>query len=154
MKEQGVQSIAFGGRPQNGPMQAMGGVRGAQSVQAVDIFGYFSEAQEVIKRSANTGSPVLSNDEWKRFNETAVPNPYYVSLNVLSAGFNLRNAYGHDDHTTPLQFVYEAAECRRFLTVDNYFHQESVWEAAAEAMIGDGKCVQGSTNGKGSLSAT
>ncbi|KAJ5156705.1 hypothetical protein N7492_009508 [Penicillium capsulatum] len=96
MKEQGVRSIAFGGRPRTEPMQAMGGVKGAQSVYLPDI-----------------------------------------------------SAYGPDDDTTPLQFVYKAADCRRFFTVENYFHQESVWQAAAEAMFGDGECVGESTKGKG-----
>lgn len=153
MKEQGVRSIAFGGRPRKGPMQAMGGVKGAQSMELAALWQYFDSAQNHIARSAETKSPVLSHDEWKRFNETAVPNPNDFSLAVYPGAVNLRSTYARDDDTTPLQFVYEAAECRRFFTVDNYFSQESVWIAAAEAMFGDGKCVEGSTNGKGSLDA-
>lgn len=154
MKEQGVRSIAFGGRPRNGPMQAMGGVKGAQSVDLISLSGYFALANKLIARSAGTESPLLSQEEWERFNETAVTDPeQQYPLKVYNGGVNLRNSHGRDDDTTPLQFVYEAAECRRFFTVDNYFSRESLWVAAAEAMFRDGKCVEGSTNGKGSLDA-
>lgn len=87
---------------------------------------------------------MLSTAGWKRWNETVVPDPNNLSLSLNYAGFNLRNAYGRGDDTTPLQFVYEAADCRRFFTVDNYLRQETVWDAAAKAMFGDGECVEGS----------
>lgn len=68
-----------------------------------------------------------------------------------SGNLNLRNEYDPDDGETPLQFVYEAAECRLFYTFENYLQQQTVWQAAAKAMFGDFGCVDGSTGGKGSL---
>lgn len=153
MKQQGVRSIAFGGRPRNEPMQAMGGVKGALTLATNAIHGLMTSAQKIISSAAQTGSPILSNAEWKRFNETIPDQSLDFSMSLAGSSVNLRNAYGPGDDKTPLQFVYEAAECRLFYTVENYLHQKSVWKAAAKAMFGGGKCVDGSTKGKGSLHA-
>ncbi|KAJ6151274.1 Peptidase S41 family protein [Penicillium chermesinum] len=122
MKRQGVRTIAFGGRPTEAPMQGVGGVKGGQSLAVNYINAYIYQANEQIRNSANSSSPILTQAEWK--------------------------------NETPLQFVYEAAECRRFYTLENYMQQETVWQAAAKAMFGNGGCVKGSTNGKGSLDAS
>ncbi|KAJ5102410.1 hypothetical protein NUU61_004632 [Penicillium alfredii] len=44
----------------------------------------------------------------------------------------------------PLQFVYEAADCRLFYTYDNIVHPATGWNAAARAIWGNGHCVKGS----------
>ena len=58
-----------------------------------------------------------------------------------------------DDTFTPLQFVYEAADCRFFYTADMLADQTVVWERAYAIQWGNGTCVQGSTgqpsSGKG-----
>ncbi|KAJ5180064.1 Interphotoreceptor retinol-binding [Penicillium capsulatum] len=151
MKRQGVRTVAFGGRPQEAPMQGVGGVKGGQSLGINYINGYIQEANTLIFKAAKTSSPLLTQDEWKKFNASS-PNP--GSSFSWSGNVNLRNEYGPDDDKTPLQFVYEAAECRLFYTIDNYLQQETVWQAAAKAMFGDGKCAKGSTKGKGSLEAS
>lgn len=148
MKRQGVRTITFGGRPQKAPMQGVGGVKGGQSLGINYINGYIEQANGLIRDSANRGSPLLTSAEWKAFNESS---PSTTASLLWSGNLNLRNEYDPEDGQTPLQFVYEAAECRLFYTLDNYLERETVWQAAAKAMFGSGQCVEGSTKGKGSL---
>ncbi|KAJ5632661.1 Interphotoreceptor retinol-binding [Penicillium lividum] len=148
MKRQGVRTIAFGGRPKNEPMQGVGGVKGGQSLGIDYINGYIQQANTLIRDSANTSSPLLTQAEWKKFNESS---PSLEESFAWSGSLNLRNEYDPDDDQTPLQFVYEAAECRLFYTLENYLQQETVWQAAAKAMFGSFGCVNGSTGGEGSL---
>jgi hypothetical protein len=148
MKRQGVRTITFGGRPTNEPMQGVGGVKGGQSLGVDYINGYIQQANTLIRNSANTSSPLLTQAEWKKFNESS---PSLADTFAWSGNLNLRNEYDPDDDETPLQFVYEAAECRLFYTLDNYLQQETVWQAAATAMFGTFGCVNGSTGGTGSL---
>jgi hypothetical protein len=96
----------------------------------------------------NSSSPLLTTSEWKAFNASS---PSTAATLSWSGNLNLRNEYDPEDGETPLQFVYEAAECRLFYTLENYLERETVWQAAAKAMFGGGRCVEGSTKGKGSL---
>lgn len=148
MKRQGVRTIAFGGRPIKAPMQGVGGVKGGQSLSISYINGYIQQANTLISKAANTSSPLLTPSQWKQFNDSS---PSMAESYAWSGNLNLRNEYDPDDGETPLQFVYEAAECRLFYTLENYLQQQTVWQAAAKAMFGDLGCVEGSTGGKGSL---
>jgi len=150
MKRQGVRTIAFGGRPSNGPMQGTGGVKGGQSLQINYLNGYIQQANQAIEKASNTSSPILTTTEWERFNESS---PNLTPSYTWSGNINLRNEYDPEDGNTPLQFIYEAAECRRFYTLQNYIEQESTWQDAAKSVFGDGGCVEGSTGGEGSLDA-
>lgn len=151
MKRQGVRTITFGGRPAEAPMQGVGGVKGGQSLGINYINGYIQQANQLIGKSASTSSPLLTQSEWKKFNESS---PSMASSFAWSGNLNLRNEYDPEDSETPLQFVYEAAECRLFYTIENYLQRETVWQAAAKALFGNGGCVKGSTNGEGSLNAS
>ncbi|KAF7717900.1 Uncharacterized protein PECH_002700 [Penicillium ucsense] len=148
MKRQGVRTIAFGGRPNESHMQGVGGVKGGQSLGINNINGYIQQASQLILDSMNTSSPILTLEEWREFNESS---PGQITSFAWSGNVNLRNEYDPDDDQVPLQFKYEAAECRRFYTLENYLGRETVWRDAAQSMFGDGGCVKGSTGGKGSL---
>ncbi|KAJ5622547.1 Interphotoreceptor retinol-binding [Penicillium herquei] len=150
MKRQGVRTIAFGGRPRNEPMQGVGGVKGGQSLSVGYVTGYIQQANTLIRNAANTSSPLLTTSQWKAFNDSS---PSTQETYAWSGNLNLRNEYDPDDDETPLQFIYEAAECRLFYTLDNYLKQETTWQAAAKAMFGDSGCVDGSTGGEGSLNS-
>lgn len=153
MKQQGVRTIVFGGRPQNGPMQGVGGTRGALGL-SLSVYGeLFAGYKEAAEKSLNTSTPLLTKEQLARWDQI-VPRPLSEFPLVFPNGAtNLLNNYGPSDSETPLQFLYEAAECRRFFTLDNYIDQETVWSSAADAMFDGGACVPGSTNATGSLFA-
>lgn len=143
MKDQGVRTIAFGGRPQHAPMQGLGGVKGSE------LFDFPSYATQI-----EGSEPVLSlfkEDFQDRWNSTMPLPMKEFPLRLSSGGVNFKNSYSRHDDQTPLQFVYEAAECRRFYTAENIVDVESLWHAAADAMFFGGKCVSSSMNGTGSL---
>lgn len=58
MKAQGVHSIAFGRRPQAGPMPAIGGINGAEVMNLADMADILSDAKEF----ANYSSPLSDED--------------------------------------------------------------------------------------------
>lgn len=135
-----VRALSFGGRPRLEAMQAMGGVRGAQSFSATLLDSVVRKADDKL----------LTEEQRDTINAT-IPNvsklPFYVpALNV-----NLRNAYQEGDDETPLQFAYQAADCRLFYSAKSAAAPEESWKEAKEAVWGGGKCVEGSEGGKGSL---
>ncbi|KAE8351275.1 hypothetical protein BDV28DRAFT_23233 [Aspergillus coremiiformis] len=145
LKQQGVRSIVFGGRPRTGPMQALGGNKGGQYWSLATISHYVEKARSIAMTATETGSPILTAEELARFIELAPPSLSEFPLRIDSrggSGVNFRNEYGEGDARTPLHFVYEAADCRLFFTAENYILPGSLWVAAAEAMFGDAPCVE------------
>lgn len=57
-----------------------------------------------------------------------------------------------DDSGTPLQYIYEAADCRLYYTAKTLLHGEAMWEAAWSAYEDTSRCVNGSTNQPSSIS--
>ncbi|KAJ5916959.1 hypothetical protein N7504_000974 [Penicillium tannophilum] len=146
MKAQGVRSIALGGRPQTGPMQAMGGIKGAEVMDLANLAVILSDA----KRLANSSS-LLSDEDLEKW-DAYVPIPLSeFPYAMIAAQVNLLNSFGPANDVVPRQYIYEAAECRRFFTYDNIMDQETTWASAADAMFYGGGCVEGSMNGTGSL---
>lgn len=52
LAEQGVQSIAFGGRPRKGPMQTVGGIKGSQVLKFDEIsnwaYRFLGEEPDIV----------------------------------------------------------------------------------------------------------
>ncbi|PIG90228.1 peptidase S41 family protein [Aspergillus arachidicola] len=127
------------------PMQLLGGSKGGQYWSLVTVSHYIEKAREIAVDASRAGSPVLSADELARFLELAPPPLTGFPMRIDSrggSGVNFRNEYDEKDPTTPLQFVYEAADCRLFWTAKNYVFPGSSWVAAADAMFGDASCVE------------
>lgn len=143
MKWQGVKSLVFGGRPQNGPMQAIGGVKGAQAAE-LTTFNTFQKFLTVLQQgSVEDGDPIFSKKQIQRYKEV-FPGVSTPSLPFSDIGVNLQNQYAPGDDVTPLQFVYEPADCRLFYTYDNIKEPATTWAKAARTYWGKGKCVNGS----------
>ncbi|KZZ97734.1 hypothetical protein AAL_03698 [Moelleriella libera RCEF 2490] len=143
----GVRSVSFGGRPQKGPMQVMGGTRGGQVFKISQISDLLKGAFRVFAKSNRT---LLSEEEAKQL-EATWPEPLERLPLRLSAGsVNVKNTYHKDDDDLPLQFVYQASDCRLFYTADNLMNPVSAWAAAKKAIWGGGRCVDGSTGALGS----
>ncbi|KAK8079543.1 hypothetical protein PG997_007361 [Apiospora hydei] len=142
----GVRTVAFGGRPSTGPMQIMGGVRGSQSYEIDDIYAKVSQADAMLHQKPS----LLSSDMTAKWQASRPINSSAFPLVLGSGSVNFRNAYQQGDDSTPLQFAYQAADCRLFYTFDNYAKPATQWQAAADAVWGGKGCVQGSTGAQGS----
>ena len=126
--EAGVRTVVAGGRPQVGPMQAVAGSRGAQYYEAADIDSDTSLA-EAINASVTADLPDRN-----------------IEFRIDVAGFNLRDQIRRGENF-PLQFAYEAADCRIFFTLQTFNNYAALWQYAADAIWTNPKlCVQGSTN--------
>ena len=130
MKHQaGVRTVAVGGRPQTGPMQTVGGTRGASYYPIGFMYNDFDIAG-FLNDTANAILPSL-----------------YEDILVSYAGVNLRDQIRKDDaDKTPLQFKFDAADCRIYFTPQNWFNYTNLWSHAANAIWKNSSlCVTGST---------
>ncbi|KAF5711440.1 peptidase S41 [Fusarium globosum] len=146
----GVRTLAFGGQPKNKPMQPMGGVRGIQVQSFSDIYSFVQKAEGLFLNNPQVFD-FIAQDEVKRFLDV-VPRPLAQFPLVLGYGqVNFFNSYQKGDDDLPLQFQYQAADCRLYYTADNVFRPETTWKSAKAAIWGSGSCIEGSMGGKGSL---
>ncbi|KAF2801731.1 uncharacterized protein BDZ99DRAFT_402885 [Mytilinidion resinicola] len=128
MTQAGVRTVVAGGRPSAGPMQAASGNRGARAYSADAIDGDIEFASS-INQTANSSLPQVRES----------------GMYTIFAGINLRDQVRAND-TTPLQFKYEAADCRIYYTLANIYNIERLWRDAAAATWDDKSlCVEGST---------
>ncbi|KAB5511744.1 hypothetical protein GE09DRAFT_1232333 [Coniochaeta sp. 2T2.1] len=147
-REQFVRTIALGGRPLRQAMQYAGGVKGAQVMQFTDLQGVMTEI-----------TPLLDARSISLLNSTlpsAGPPPLQPT-DLKGAQFNFRNAYSANSSATdpPLQFVYEAANCRRFYKVEYLTDIKAMWRDMADVAWGAAPCAPGSsTNPDGTIGNT
>lgn len=157
LKNQGaVRTIAVGGRPQEGPMQGVGGTKGAQVFSWDDIqlrmqATYFlgSPAQQAQWDTQDLGKTAFATQLFKR-------SAYQGGR--VAGGVNLKdNLRQNDASGTPLEFMYEAADCRMFFTAAMVSDVTALWKGVADRMFkGEGgmaQCVTGSTGDASSVSA-
>lgn len=142
----GVKYVAMGGRAQPGITQAVGGVKGTNDLPWDYIQGIVSLTYNF---SSNAQKKYLNTTDLAQYNsiipfERASPN---TSYNV-----NFRDGIKKGDTSeTPLQFVYEAADCRILYTPAMTVDVTAQWKAVANsAWNGDNKCIAGNIEVSGS----
>ncbi|KAM0283385.1 hypothetical protein ACHAQH_002508 [Verticillium albo-atrum] len=130
-----IQVITLGGRPNERPMQAVGGTKGGPILTLDYGIAIFPEI------AAEQRPP--SDLKTAPFSEVgpplAGPPPEMI---VINSG----NVHLHDDDdAAPLQFVYEAANCRLFYTWETLTNLTNLWEAVSDVKWDGASCVSGST---------
>ncbi|KAI2631838.1 hypothetical protein GGR54DRAFT_1998 [Hypoxylon sp. NC1633] len=138
-----VKTVSVGGLPQARAMQSVGGVEGGQDL----VFAQISqEAQNAL---------TLVQDKTEAQKLQAgdlgiLAEGYAIQRSIdpikTTGGVNYKNAFAPSDSKTPLQFLYEPANCRFFYTPNMIHNPELVWQYASSATWTDpdGLCVQGS----------
>jgi len=159
-RQEGVKTIALGGRPLEAPMQAIGGVKGSQYVAPAtshDVLGNemsprltktinrvenFATLQKKIKQAAAAKNLTRAPDGLPSLDDS----PLLPLVATSGSSYNIRNAYASDSQDTiPLQFVYEAANCRRFYTFQTLYNVTALWVSVADVAWNGLRCVSGST---------
>ncbi|QIW99833.1 hypothetical protein AMS68_005351 [Peltaster fructicola] len=131
MKSQGnVKSIVVGGRKQQGPMQSVGGSKGAQVITISSVQGAISFAKEYASSAANIT----------------------LSSNLMDLVPGLLNLVARTNKGAGIRYVYEAADCRFFYTPAMLTKQSLVWNVAADIAWNGAQCVPGSAGQPSSLS--
>ncbi|KAK3349070.1 peptidase S41 family protein [Lasiosphaeria hispida] len=145
LTSQNTRTIAFGGRPRPGPMQALGAVRGGQYWSFSTIAAHISRAREFAREADRAGRPIWGEAERGRFEGLAPVGLGGLALGLhpgAEGGVNFRSGYLYGGEV-PLQFFYQAAGCRLFFTAENVVRPETVWGDAAAAVWGGRGCVAG-----------
>jgi hypothetical protein len=131
--EAGVRVIAAGGLPTTGPMQAPSGSRGASDYDLEVLDANIGVAQQILQGQNSPEQNFLPN-------RTTAMDVY-----VTYADINLRDQVRRNE-TIPLQFAYEAADCRIFYTPKTIYNYTALWQYAADAIwTNPSLCVSGST---------
>ncbi|PSN65502.1 hypothetical protein BS50DRAFT_496323 [Corynespora cassiicola Philippines] len=154
LKNQGaVRTIAVGGRPKYAPMQGVGGTKGAQvwswdDIQVRSQVVYFlgSPEQQAQWNQSEVGRTAFAEQMFRRT---------VYSQGRPAGGVNLRdNLRRNDASKTPLEFIYEAADCKMFYTAPMVNDVTQVWKGVADRMFRNGTnmCVMGSTGDPSSIS--
>ena len=125
--EAGVKTVVVGGLPQTGPMQTASGSRGAQLYTAENIDDDIAVAEFFNETTADY-LPDREEDVWITF-----------------IGVNLRDQIRKDQEDVPVQFVYDAADCRIFYTRETWMDYSQLWTYAVNAISDSKLCVAGST---------
>jgi hypothetical protein len=144
----GVKAVTVGGRPENRPIQTVTGTKGGEVIPLSNFPLYASTLFDI---TAGINATALSKTS--KLGDLAS-----VSQLLLRAGDGHTRIQTQDqirkgDTTaTPLQYIYEAADCKMFYTVETYVDPDAAWKQAWDAFQDDGKCVEGSTKHKSSIS--
>lgn len=163
LKWQGkVKTVAVGGRPQtNGqPMQYVGGVKGSEVTYLADVLDFINQLYEtapddIIRQADRSGLRMLQDHGQYLLYRSALPETSEL------ASVNFDNFISQFDSTfTPLQFRYEAADCRVWYSLEMAFDITAVWRRAAREAFAIGPkatevfagCIKGSTDAPSSLS--
>ncbi|KAL1871100.1 hypothetical protein Daus18300_004845 [Diaporthe australafricana] len=140
----GVRSVAMGGRPQEGPIQGVGGVKGAQVLDWGTVLAF---NQDALALGAN-----ITSDAEKaallRYNDLAVNRS-------TAAAINGRDQILRDnvEDGLPAQFVAEEADCRLYWTLPMVTDITAVWKAVADSAWNGAACAYGSISSASSSSS-
>ncbi|KAE8142768.1 hypothetical protein BDV38DRAFT_234019 [Aspergillus pseudotamarii] len=143
----GVKAIAVGGRPQEGAMQTIGGSKGGEVIPLNIIPLYL---QTMMNLTAPLGIDSLDDDSLTKL---ANPDVLLTRAGDYSSRIQVQDQIRKGDESgTPLQYIYEDADCRIFYTTKMLLEPETAWEAAWSAYTDDSKCVKDSTKKSSSIS--
>ncbi|KAJ4299947.1 hypothetical protein N0V90_005195 [Kalmusia sp. IMI 367209] len=128
----GVKTVVVGGRPTNGPMQTASGSRGARLYSSDALDFDYSNINETLEDSEAFAKLPPRDDP---------------GIFINFAGFNIRDQIRNgDDDAVPVQFKYDAADCRLYYTLSNIYNLTQLWHDVATATWDDSTlCVEGST---------
>ncbi|RAL60673.1 hypothetical protein DID88_009991 [Monilinia fructigena] len=131
--EAGVKVVAVGGTPSVGPMQAPSGSRGARDYDTSTLDANIDFTQQLLQNQSSPDATFLPN------------RTEQLSVFVYYADINLRDQVRKNEEI-PLQFAYEAADCRIYYTPQTVYNYTNLWQYAADAIWKDSSlCVKDST---------
>jgi hypothetical protein len=141
----GVKYISLGGRPREGITQAVGGVKGTNNYP----WTYIQSLAQYTVTELN--STVQESEELRKTELGEYFDDYVFQRATIGNAINVNFRDGIRDNDTsnvPLQFVYEAADCRILYTKAMTIDVTAIWKAVADSTWG-GKshCVAGDLGG-------
>lgn len=120
-----------GGRPIEGLIQGVGGVKGATALTFDDIYAFTAHFQSAASTDAQKAA--LS-----RYSDLPMKRSIYAGVNAKD--LILRS---HLNDGLPAQFVVEKADCRLYHTQAMVADITAMWKATADAGFRGAKCAAG-----------
>ena len=137
-----VKTIAVGGRASKpgyaiGPMQAVGGVRGANVYTYELIYSLATSAPYLL--------PNNSSPEQRAALDGLAAKYSRIPMNRgVGAAINVRDSIRiGDEGQTPLQFVYQPSDCRIFYQAYHTFDMSTLWRSVYDVAWEGGRCAYG-----------
>ncbi|KDN65324.1 putative peptidase S41 family protein [Colletotrichum sublineola] len=126
--QMGIRTTVIGGRPTTGIMQSVAGVEGAQVFAFNDMT---ADARAILALTPKEQREEVMSGE---LGELAKGYALKRATTPANAGaINAKNAYSMSDARTPLQFLWEPANCRIFHTRESLFQPEVTWRRVVDA---------------------
>jgi hypothetical protein len=144
----GVRAVTVGGRPENKPIQTITGSKGGE---VIPMFTFPQYASNLLNISSEIGLSIKSDDATL----TSIANVPRIAVRAGDGSSRVQSQdqiRKGDKTATPLQFIYEAADCRIFYTPESYADPDAAWKQAWDGFVDNSKCVEGSTGHKSSIS--
>ncbi|KAF2754713.1 hypothetical protein EJ05DRAFT_488870 [Pseudovirgaria hyperparasitica] len=140
-RQSGVRTFTLGGRPQPGPMQAVGGTKGSSVL----------DLQYLLQLSSAVVSGFAASQREAQDWSAVLPLDFGIVPVDASVNFHDSIRLGTEGSGVPTQFINDTSSCRLFYTPAMYFDVREVWGAVADAVWGGsgggldaGRCVGGS----------
>jgi hypothetical protein len=137
----GVKSVAFGGRPQPGKIDGVGGVKGSQTLSYASLKYYVDRAMDWAFTDAQRAALA-------KYTTLPIERSTAGALNTRDQILRYNLADG-----IPAQFVRQEADCRLFWTEPMLTDETAVWKAAAGAAFNGDKCVAGGISRRDTVDA-
>ncbi|KAJ4294498.1 hypothetical protein N0V90_008189 [Kalmusia sp. IMI 367209] len=145
----GIRSVTVGGRPIAGPIQVVSGTKGGEVIPIM----YGIEDAEHMRNMSRTfdlksypaGEATLDELIGTEQLQKRAGN----AQTRLQVQLEMRKG---DKTSTPLQYTYEAADCRIFYTHESFADPDTAWKQVWDAFVDTSKCVAGSTGHNSSIS--
>jgi hypothetical protein len=145
----GVKAVTVGGLPRNQPIQTVTGSKGGE---VVPMFLFPEYTGNLLNISSRVGVTTFKTDDTDLTGIANVPRIAVRAGDAASRVQSQDQIRKGDKTATPLQFIYEASDCKIFYTPDTYADPDAAWKQAWDAFSNDSKCVSGSTKHKSSIS--
>ncbi|RYO55495.1 hypothetical protein AA0113_g8860 [Alternaria arborescens] len=145
----GIKAVTVGGRPETKPIQTVTGSKGGE-VRPLIYWQNFAQIA-LNMSSALSLSSYSANDDAL----SAVANVPQIITRAGDGASRLQSqdqVRKGDASGTPLQYIYEASDCKIFYTATTYADPDAAWKQAWDAFQDDSKCVEGSTGHASSIS--
>lgn len=130
-----INTIAIGGRPHHRIMQAVGGVKGTNDYTWDEIY-------VLVNDTFTLGTPA-QQAEWAG-TELGQYSTLPFERGLAGYAVNARDGIQEGDASqTPLQFIYQPADCRIFYTAEMTVDVTALWEKVVDVTWGEDSCVVG-----------
>jgi hypothetical protein len=138
MSPYGVRVVASGGRARPGPMQAIGGVKGSQTLTFDTISNYYEGANQLVQNATKAKKPLFTDKEYAVFKDAIPITLDEFPIRLTTGQINFRNAFAPFNDELPTHYIYQPADFRLFYTPQALSLPETLWVNTANAVWGNG----------------